>query len=37
MLAPYYKDLADHMQSLVYDLDVNAPTNGFLGGNTWMK
>jgi heme-degrading monooxygenase HmoA len=25
------------MRSLVYDLDTHAPSDGFLGGNSWMN
>ena len=25
------------MRSLIHDLDTHAPTNGFLGGNSWMN
>jgi hypothetical protein len=37
MFAPHYKELASNMQSLVHDLDVHAPTNGFLGGNSFLN
>jgi heme-degrading monooxygenase HmoA len=37
MFAPHFKGLAEQMQSLIADLDTHAPSNGFLGGNTWMN
>ena len=37
LFASYYNDLGDRMQSLIYDLDAHAPTNGFLGGNSLLN
>lgn len=37
LLAPGFKDLAEHFKTLIFDLDANAPANGFLGGSSYAN
>lgn len=37
IFAPHYEGVATRMQSLIHTLETEAPTNGYLGGNSWLN